>query len=76
MRNRLAIAPLAAFLLCLQGMCGATAIEAIPSLTPDGRFGTKCYYKREKEGDLCLASFYAVLAAPEKYDNRYISLRG
>lgn len=62
--------------LLAQGAAAAETSKSLPSATNDGRFGTRCYWTFKSPGDLCETSFYAILASPEKFDERPILLVG
>lgn len=45
--------------------------------TPDGRFNTECHrWGKDPERRLCDVSFIRLLATPERYDTKLISVRG
>jgi hypothetical protein len=46
-------------------------------MSPDGRFGTKCFRAAiESEGEQCRVSFYRLLASPEDYHGRSVIVTG
>lgn len=54
-----------------------SAQTALPERTHDGRFGTQCYaWGRDASRELCNVSFYKLIATPEKYDGRLVSVVG
>ena len=60
----------------LLSICELANSQELPAATSDGRYGTKCYYTRQHSGDLCQVSFYALLAAPERYHGRHLAVAG
>lgn len=48
-----------------------------PEVSIDGRFGLRCMYPHDgTKGEICMPSFYRVVAEPEKYHGRKIILTG
>lgn len=60
----------------LLSICELANSQELAPETSDGRYGTKCLEKREHPGDLCEISFYALLAAPERYHGKHLMLAG
>ncbi len=51
--------------------------QALPTKTPDGRFGTRCFDSdRDASHELCELSIYRLIAAPEKYNDRLVMVTG
>lgn len=45
--------------------------------TFDGRFNTRCYaWAQDQQKELCEVSFFKLIATPEKYNHRMISVTG
>jgi hypothetical protein len=70
-------------------LCGCSQNSEIESLdaddsdnkttdnrTPDGRYGTRCTGWSRDSRELCQVSIYRIIATPERYDGKFIDIRG
>ena len=55
----------------------ASAARADVASTSDGRFNTQCHpWGNDQSRELCRASFYRLIASPERYDGKLVAVTG